>query len=131
MHGRMILGMGRAQPISKRASTSTRNYRNVVTPQLAISILAREGPIDGRARGIAGALPEVDLAAKGWPIGEPAIQALTIEDADFDLRHVQPARVLGRVVELHSTQEAIGGVATKDILEGLPEVNVQVVQHDA
>ncbi|WP_428422682.1 hypothetical protein [Methylibium sp.] len=42
---------------------------------------------------------------KKLSVDHAPVQALTTEDADLDLSHVQPTRVLGRVVELHPAQE--------------------------
>jgi hypothetical protein len=60
--------------------------------------------------------------------GDASIQTLPTEDADFDFRHVQPTRVLGRVVKLHPAQELYRRALAQDV-DGLPEVGVQVIQH--
>ena len=67
--------------------------------ELQICILTGERPLDGALRSVARLLPSVDFALKELTAGDAPVQTLTTEDADFDLRHVQPARVLGRVVE--------------------------------
>ena len=43
--------------------------------------------------------------------------------------HIQPARVLGRVVELHTAQEFLGSVYAQYVVEALSEVGVEVVEH--
>ncbi|MCK7491697.1 MAG: hypothetical protein MZW92_08405 [Comamonadaceae bacterium] len=55
-----------------------------------------------------------DFALQGlrvWPSRRS--QALAGEDADFDLGHVQPAGVLGRVVELHAPQQPLRGAVAR------------------
>lgn len=48
--------------------------------------------------------PGSDLAAQSLGVVDPAIQALAPQDADLDFDHVEPAGVLGSVVELESSQ---------------------------
>ena len=47
------------------------------------------------------ALPSGDFVFKQFPILNPAIQALTAEDADFDLGHVEPTGMLWLVAKHH------------------------------
>lgn len=55
-------------------------------------------------------------------------QALPAENPDLDLCHVQPTRMLGRVVKLYATQQLAGSMLSKHVVEKLSEVGVQVVQ---
>ena len=77
-------------------------------PQLAISILTRKVPLNGSLLGIAGLLPGIDFCLQNLSAGNASVQTLPTEDAHLDLSHIDPTRVLGRVVELHSTQEFLG-----------------------
>ena len=72
--------------------------------ELLVRILASELPLDGALLGVSILLPSIDLASQRLRTGNAPIQALAGENADLDLRHVQPARMLGRVVELHPAQ---------------------------
>lgn len=54
---------------------------------------------------VAGLLPGIDFRLQKFSTGNAPIQALAAEDADLDLRHAQPARVLWGVVELDAMQE--------------------------
>ena len=45
-------------------------------------------------------LPCSDLTDEAAGVVNASVQALAVEDADLDLDHVEPAGVLGRVVEL-------------------------------
>jgi hypothetical protein len=75
-----------------------------MSTELLICILGSELPLDGSLRSVASLLPRVDFALKEVSTGHASVKALPAGDADLDLRHVQPTRVLGRVVELHSVQ---------------------------
>ena len=72
--------------------------------EFSIGILASERPIDAASFGIALALPAIDFAPRGHPVHQSSPKALTVQDIDFNLRHVQPTRMLGRVVKLHASQ---------------------------
>ena len=66
-----------------------------------------------RRSGVAGELPGVDLVLQRPRIGDAAIQALAREDADLDFGHVQPAGVLGGVVELDPAQQPGSGALAR------------------
>ena len=51
-------------------------------------------------------LPCGDLADHGFPIRDPAVQALAGQHIDLDFRHVEPTSVLRRVVNLEPPGEA-------------------------
>src|SRR5712691_1672370 len=95
----------------------------------SICVLTGERPIDAASFGVALALPRVDLASRGLSIHQPPPEALTLQDADLDLRHVQPAGMLGRVVKLHAPQQRSGRRATQHLLETGTKVGVEVVQN--
>ena len=97
--------------------------------KLLICILTSELPLDGSLRSVASLLPRVDFALKKLSTGDAPLQALTTEDADLDFRHVQPTRVLRRVVELHPAQEFGGGTLAQDVIEAFLEMGIQVVQY--
>jgi len=97
--------------------------------EFLIRILSSEPPFDGSSLVVARLLPGIDLGSQQAAVGDSPIQALTTEDADLDLRHVQPTRVLGCVVELHATQEPCSRAPAQHIVETLSEVSIQVVQH--
>ena len=98
--------------------------------ELSISILPRELPLDGSMLRVAVGLPSSDLALQSTRGGNAAVQALAAEDADLDLCHVQPTRMFGWAVEAHATQPFASYSPTRHIIEGFPEVGVQVVQHE-
>jgi len=97
--------------------------------QFEICILPSKAPLDGASCCISRALPGIDLGLQDAAIGNASVQTLATKNANLDLRHVQPARVFGCVVELDSTQEFVGSTLAQNVIEALPEVRVEVVQH--
>jgi len=67
-----------------------------------------EHPFDAGAFGITLSFPGGDFATEPFCVVDSAIQALAAQDADLDLDHVEPACVLGGVVELQPPQNAPG-----------------------
>ena len=89
-----------------------------MSTELSISVLASELPLDGSLRSVASLLPRVDFALKKLLTGDAPVQALTTEDADLDFRHVQPTRVLRRVVELERAarqEPGLGSVSRETV----------------
>ena len=85
--------------------------------KLLICILPSEFPLDGSLERVARVLPCIDLDAQKLPAVDTPVKALAAEDADLDLRHVQPTGVLGRVVEFDAAQELCGGALSKHVVE--------------
>ena len=99
--------------------------------KLVVCVLSSELPLDGSAqRVVTSGLPGIDFALQKLRRWDSAIQALAAEDADLDLCHVEPTRMLGCVVEAHSAQQRAGRTLAQYVLEALSEVDVQVVQHE-
>ena len=98
-------------------------------PKLTVCILSSEVPFNGASLCVSRLLPCIDFGLQGMAIGDASIQALAAEDANFDLRHVEPARVFGRVVKLDAAQELAGRSLTQHIIETFPEMGVEIVQH--
>ena len=98
-------------------------------PHLLICVLSSEGPLDGSPQCVSRLLPGIDLAAQELPAVDAPVQALAAEDSNLDLRHVQPTCVLGRVVEFDAPQELFRGAYSQHVIEALPEVGIQVVEH--
>ena len=63
-------------------------------------------------------------------IVDSAVQALAAQHADLDLDHVEPAGVLGGVVELQAAQNAPGFGGRKGLIEGTGRVGRQVILHN-
>ena len=57
------------------------------------------------------------LRSEGRLLGSTARQALPLQDTDLDLGHVQPACMVGRVVELDPAQQRRGGLHAEHCFE--------------
>src|SRR3954470_7314125 len=57
--------------------------------------------------GVAPALPGGDLPLEILLVVDATVQALALEHPDLNLDHVEPARVLGGIVELQPLQDAM------------------------
>src|SRR5258708_18444592 len=95
----------------------------------SIRVLSGKRPIDAASCGIALALPRLKLAPGSGLVDQAPCEALALHDADFDLGHVQPARMLGCVVKLHAAQQRAGACATQHFLEARAKMGVEVVQN--
>src|SRR6266404_455261 len=100
-----------------------------MTAHLSIRILPREAPLDGTPGSVAAFLPGTDLATDRSQVRHASIQALSREDADLDLGHVQPAGVRGRVVKLDTAQQAPCSLDTEHFLKAAAKVGIEVVHH--
>ena len=67
-----------------------------------------EHPIDAVADIVFSALPVGDFGDKEFLVVDTAIEALGTLDANFDLDDVEPAGVLGGLVEFQAMQDASG-----------------------
>src|SRR3954447_24160642 len=97
---------------------------------LGAGLFGREHPDHARAGGISFALPGGDLALELGAVVDAPIQALSLEHADLDLDHVEPARVLGRVMELQPPQDAVCLRGRKGLVERAPRVGGEIVLDD-
>src|SRR4051794_11477237 len=79
--------------------------------------LGGEHPVDLRAIAIALLLPSGNFMFQGVTICDAAVDALGAQDADLDLDHVEPARVLGRMVEFDTPQDAMGVLCRESVVE--------------
>src|SRR5450830_462361 len=98
--------------------------------EFSVSILSSECPLDGAPLGVSALLPSGYLGAERGPIGQALAKALTLQDTNFDLRHVEPACVLGRVVEFNASQQGSCLPDPEHVLEALAEMGIEVVQDE-
>ena len=76
-------------------------------------------------------LPRGDLAAQGVEVGDATVEALAVERAQLDLGDVQPASVLGSVVDFEALGQALGFSRRKGLVERGDVVGVEVVDDKA
>ena len=74
--------------------------------------------------------PSGDFAAQSLGVVDPASEALSPQDADLDLNHVEPACVLGGVVELDPPQDPPGFGGRERLIQGAGRVGRQVILHN-
>src|SRR3974390_1142164 len=75
--------------------------------ELFASLVCCEAPIDAGAGGVSILLPFGDLGFEEVAFADAAVEALTVQHADFNFDHVQPTGVLWRVVELQTVEDAM------------------------
>src|SRR6266536_3227697 len=110
------------------SSSSGLNCR-VEVLELDPGILGREAPVDATTGSVACRLPGHDLPLQRQPIGHPPIQALLRQHAQPDLGHVQPAAMLGRVVQLEPVGQPLGLSRLERLVQRRRGVGVEVVLH--
>ena len=71
----------------------------------------------------------IDLAAKHFLIGDALLEATSGEDTEFNLRHIQPTPVFGRVVKLQPLGDTPCFRRREGLVKGRGPVGVQVVQN--
>jgi hypothetical protein len=97
--------------------------------EFAISILAPKGPLDGAALVVAAPLPGADLVAQSVMVRYAPLQALASERSDLDFGDIQPASMLGRVVEDDPAQQLARCRHSQNVLEAATKVGIQVIHH--
>ena len=110
-------------------SVASRSSCRVKPFELDAGILGRELPVDFGLKVVAATLPGGDLASHGLDAVDAPVQALADHDVDFDLGHVQPAAMLGRVDKLEAIPQRLGLLGGKRLIQRARRVRVQVV-HD-
>src|SRR5258708_11877092 len=89
-----------------------------------------EHPLDLDARCIGRAGPRVALGGEGSEIGDAPVETLVDEYADLYLDHVEPAGVLGRVVEFQAAQDPSCLFGWKRFVDSPCAVRRKVVEDD-
>src|SRR6202158_4972315 len=96
--------------------------------QLPICVPTRKRPLDTATSGVWPPLPRRYLGGENSLLGSAARQALALQNPDLDLGHIQPARMLGRVVELDPAQQCHGHLQAQHFFKALAHMRVEVVQ---
>ena len=68
--------------------------------EFSSGVLGGEAPLDDRVGFIAFPVQSLDFPAEGFLVAQPLPQTVAGENAELDLRHIQPTPVLGREMEL-------------------------------
>src|SRR5215207_7403325 len=102
----------------------------VSATHLAAGFVGCEHPLDASAGRVSLPLPCADLAIEFLWMVDSTVEALAAQHPDLDLDHVEPAGVLGGVVELEAAQDAPGFGRIESLVEGAGRVARQVVLDD-
>lgn len=97
----------------------------LASPRLA----RRELPLDRCAGLIARGDPGVDQSGRGGDVRSAPVQALARHRGELDFSHVQPASMLGCVMEFELFQQDICLVGWGRVIERTRLVRVQIVHH--
>ena len=97
-------------------------------PQLDTSIRCGKTPINGPSLGIAHLLPGRCFPGQGYLVRDTPVQALAGQDAQFNLRHIEPTPMLGGVVDLQPFGQAPGRCWGEHLIKGCWGVGIEVVQ---
>src|SRR6185503_3954032 len=97
--------------------------------KLSARIDGSESPVNGCLCFIALILNRFDLSLESRFISDPPLQTLPTKDAQFDLRHIQPASVLWRVVKFQSLEYSSCHFWGERFVERLRFVSIQIVHH--
>ncbi len=95
------------------------------------SILGVEAPMDRGSGGVSLPLQGLNFSAEGSLIGDTPPQARSGQDAELDLRHVEPTAVFGGVVELQPLYDTPGLRGRKGLVQGSRAMSVQVIQNNS
>jgi hypothetical protein len=94
---------------------------------LGAGLVGCEYPFDAGTFDVSLLLPSGDFADEVFWVVDSAIQTLTAEHADLDLDHVEPAGMLGGVMEFQASQNSPDFGERECLIEGASRVGRQVV----
>ena len=87
-----------------------------------------EPPVDGGPGRIALLDQGLDFPPESLLAGDPLLQAGAGQDAELDLRHVEPTAVLGGVMKLQPLGNPPGFPSRESLVQRCPAMGVQIVQ---
>src|ERR1039458_5233971 len=120
-------------PAGMAASLAAQSFKPRVQPfQLNAGVRCCELPVCLGVMLVAIVLPSGDFSGESLFVWNAAIQTLGRENAEFGLRHVEPAAVLRRVMPFEAFDEAARLVGRKGFIErgGLVGAEIILTQHD-
>lgn len=74
--------------------------------ELDARLLGREAPVHGDFLGVPGRFPGSGFLPEGLLIGKAPIQTLLSQRRQFNLGHVQPTAMFGRIVQFQPLDQA-------------------------
>src|SRR5436309_15586846 len=109
----------------KKTSVPSALNQWVKMPELDACVGRRKLPVDADRLTVALAFPRQDLPLEIGEVRDATIHALERECFEFDLCDIQPASVLGRVMDLQPLSESSGDVRRKGFVERRHRVGVE------
>src|SRR3989339_165916 len=76
-------------------------------------------------------LPGANMSLHSYQIRNTPIQALSVQGTEFNLSHVEPATMLGRVVDIETFRQPPGLLRRKHSVERGQAMGIQIVQDQA
>ena len=92
-------------------------------------VLDAEVPVDSGLSLVSFLFQNVNLPAEGLLVGDALFEAAAGEDTEFDLRHIQPASMLGGVVELQPPRYAPCLHRWKGLVQRRLAMGIEIVQN--
>ena len=74
-------------------------------------------------------LPCPEMSAKRRSAWYPLVQRLSSQNGELDLRHIEPACMLGRVMESNSAHDSLGFPCSEGLHERSRLMGIQVIQY--
>ena len=84
--------------------------------------------VDTDLRAVSLLFQDMNLPAEGLLVGDALFEAAAGENTEFDLRHIQPTAMLGRVVKLQPLGYAPGLRQRKGLIQRGLAMGVQIVR---
>jgi hypothetical protein len=90
--------------------------------------MGSKAPVNGGTGGVALLFQGLDSAAQDQVVGISASEAPAADDTELDLGHVEPASMLGGVVELQALDQLPGLGWGKGLVQRPRPMGVEIVQ---
>src|SRR5205807_10007392 len=116
-------------PSAPSASALSHLIRWIESFQFHAGVGGGEPPVDFREGLVSLFFPSGDLLRQERLAFKASVQALTREDTQLRLRHVQPTAVFGRVVALKPRRQGEGGRGIECFIQAGDAMRVEVVHH--
>ena len=104
-------------------------WRGIDSSQFLAGAMDIEQPLDPSPFGVASTLPMREFAAKRFAVFNTPVQALLAQYPDFNLHHIEPARVLGHEVKLQPAQHIASEFGSVDFIECRGFVCREIIEH--
>ncbi len=94
-------------------------------------VLDAEAPSEAGLSLVSLQLQSANPPAERIPVRDPLPETIAGEDAEFDLRHIQPTAMLGRAVKIQTPGNPAGLSRRKALIQRGLAAGIEVVQHNS